>query len=84
MPEDTQPESPDRIEANLKPEAMQAVAAMFSLCEAIGGDVTMLDLMDVIRVSVKDGHEMAQIQLAMMGLALENVRKERKPVEIKP
>jgi hypothetical protein len=60
----------------LKAEAILAVKGMFAMCDAIGEVITADDLMDVIRLAVEDGHDMAAIQCSMMSMALERVGKE--------
>jgi len=51
---------------------IDAMDAVFAFSEAMTeGDLTILDLQNVIRLAVADGHEMLQIQIAMLSVALE-------------
>jgi hypothetical protein len=52
--------------------------AIFDLCEAIDGDTSIADIMDVMRFAVEDGLEMMALNLAMASLAADRVAAERK------
>ena len=52
---------------DLKPGVVEAIEAMFALCEAINkNELTTAELAEGCRRAISDGHEMAQIDLVMM------------------
>ena len=62
----------------------EAMKAMFSLCNAINkNDLTICDLTTACRLSIKEGHEMAEICLHMMSRAVGKVKDELNPCDHK-
>lgn len=63
--------------SDLRPGCIDAMNATFDLCEAINeNELTVNDLMQVCRVAIDNGHDMALIDLCMMTAAIELVRAE--------
>ncbi len=55
----------------MKSQAIDAMAAIFELCEAIHkGELSTRDLQEVMTAAIESGHEMMQIQLWMAVHAL--------------
>ena len=63
--------------SELRPGCIDAMNATFDLCEAINeNELTVADLMQVCRVAIDNGHDMALIDLCMMTTAIELVKDE--------
>lgn len=63
--------------SNLRPGCIEAMEATFALCDAINGyGLTLNDLTEVCRWAIDDGHDMAQIDLAMMAMAIARAKEE--------
>ena len=57
---------------------IEAMEATFALCDAINdNDLTVNDLKEVCCLAIDDGHDMAQIDLAMMAMAIGLVKLEK-------
>jgi len=58
--------------SDLRPGCIDAMNATFDLCEAINANaLTVTDLIQVCRVAIDKGHDMALIDLCMMTAAIE-------------
>ena len=61
----------------MKNGCIEAMEATFALCEAINGnELTLDDLTEVCQMSMAEGHDMAQIDLSMMSMAVERAKAE--------
>ena len=63
---------------NHSDSAIDSMEAIFALCEAMDDEISMADLLAVMRDAVKDGHEMMELKLAMVSCAAGFLVKERK------
>lgn len=73
MAHNLNPELKDKLNAfaALRPGCIEAMEATFALCEAISKNkLTVNDLAEVCRMAIDDGHDMAQVDLAMMSSAI--------------
>ena len=57
-------------------QQMNAMAAIFDLCEAIDSGLTVADLVEVMRFSVKDGADLRCICLTMARFAAGEFAKQ--------
>jgi hypothetical protein len=53
-----------------------AMKAIFALCDAVDEDVSITDLVDIIKKSVSSGHGRMAISLSMASMAASIVAKE--------